>query len=178
MTHGTVECSECGISIDTTADMQGSPAPCPNCSSTKRKVQLFATGGQLSNYTRDNFVAHRLSLLTECGAKELPTNENWLNVFILNNIFRFRLSAEKRAYIFNFLRRTYGAWSAYREARLALIEYLNTPSNVVSPYFLALLNFELCISQCYQGYELLARASGEKFYEPNDKSEAERLQIL
>ena len=40
------------------------------------------------------------------------------------------------------------------------------------------LNFEVCISQCYQGYELLAMASGEKFFEPNDGSEAERLQIL
>jgi hypothetical protein len=32
--------------------------------------------------------------------------------------------------------------------------------------------------QCYQGYELPATASGEKFFEPNEKSEAERLQML
>ena len=29
-----------------------------------------------------------------------------------------------------------------------------------------------------QGYELLATASGEKFFEPNEKSEPERLQML
>jgi hypothetical protein len=61
---------------------------------------------------------------------------------------------------------------------MALIEYLETPRNVLSPYFRALLNFEVCISQCYQGYELLATASGEKFFERNDKSEAERLHSL
>jgi len=89
-----------------------------------------------------------------------------------------RLEAKTRAYVFNFLRRAEGASAAYREARAALIEYITTPPNVLSPYFRALLNFEVCISQCYQGYELLAMASGEKFFEPNDGSEAERLQIL
>jgi hypothetical protein len=123
-------------------------------------------------------VAHKLSLLTECGAREIPTYANWLNVFILNSVFIFRLPPKTRAYVFNFLRRAEGALSAYREARKALIEYLETPRNVLSPYFRALLNFEVCISQCYQGYELLAMASGEKFFEPNEKSEAERLRIL
>jgi hypothetical protein len=80
--------------------------------------------------------------------------------------------------VFNFLRRAEGALSAYRETRTALIEYLENPRNVLSPYFRALLNFEVCISQCYQGYELPATASGEKFFEPNEKSEAERLQML
>jgi hypothetical protein len=48
----------------------------------------------------------------------------------------------------------------------------------LSPYFRALLNFEVCISQCYQGYELLTMALGEKFFERNDKSGAERLWML
>jgi hypothetical protein len=136
---------------------------------------------QPSNYLLDNFVAHKLSLLKECGAAELPERPNWLNAFILSSVFRVRLEAKTRAYVFNFLRRAEGASSAYREARAALIEYITTPPNVLSPYFRALLNFEVCISQGYQGYqgyELLAMASGEKFFEPNDGSEAERLQIL
>jgi hypothetical protein len=67
---------------------------------------------QPSNYMLDNFVAHKLSLLTECGAHELPANDNWLNNFILTNVFRARLDAKTRAYVFNFLRRAEGAVSA------------------------------------------------------------------
>ena len=177
-THGRTECIECGALVDTAADTPNSRVPCSNCGGIKRTYHASLTGMQPSNYLLDNFVAHKLSLLTECGARELPTDANWLNSFILTSVFRVSLPAKTRAYVFNFLRRAEGALSAYREARIALIEYLQTPRNVLSPYFRALLNFEVCISQCYQGYELLATASGEKFFERNEKSEAERLQML
>lgn len=126
----------------------------------------------------DNFVAHKLSLLTECGAGELPPDESWLNDFILNNAFRVNLPAKTRAFVFNFLRRAEAARWTYRGARTALIEYLPTPSNVISPYFRALLGFEICISQCYQGYELLMKATGEKIFTAGDGSDAERLRNL
>jgi hypothetical protein len=159
-------CTECGSPIDTTADTPDTRVPCPNpnCGSKRRTVQLSATGMQPSNYMLDNYVAHKLSLLTECGARELTTSTNWLNAFILNFVFVFgaSLPAKNRAYIFNFLRRAEGASSAYREGRIALIEYLETPRNVLSPYFRALLNFEVCISQCNQGYELLRGASASR----------------
>jgi len=179
-TQNRTECTECGALIDTAADTTDGHVPCRNCGGVKRTVtvQLSPTGMQPTNYFLDNFVAHKLSLLTECGAREIPTYANWLNTFILNSMFRGGLSAKPRAYVFNFLRRAEVALSAYREARIALIEYLETPRNVLSPYFRALLNFEVCISQCCQGYELLATASGEKFFERNDKSEAERLHSL
>jgi len=140
-----------------------------------RTIQLSASGGQPSNYFLDNFVAHELSLLTECGAPELSRKVNWIGAFILTSAFVATLAPKKRTYVFNFLRRAEGAFSTYSEARNALIEYLQTPRNVVSPYFRALLNFEVCIAQCYQGYELLATASGRKLFKPNDKSGAERL---
>ncbi len=177
-THGRTECTECGALIDTAADTPDSHVPCPNCGGIKRAYYASLTGMQPSNYLLDNFVAHKLSLLTECGARELPVETKWLNTFILTSVFKVSLPAKTRAYVFNFLRRAEGALSAYREARIALIEYLETPRNVLSPYFRALLNFEVCVSQCYQGYELLATASGEKFFERNDGSEAERLQML
>ena len=141
-------------------------------------AQFIATGMQPSNYLLDNFVAHKLSLLTECGARELSVNQNWLNTFILTCVFKARLATKPRAYVFNFLRRAEGASSAYCAARTALIEYLETPPNVLSPYFRALLNFEVCVSQCYQGYELLQTASGEKLFERDDRSEWERLWFL
>jgi hypothetical protein len=136
------------------------------------------TGGVLSNYALDNYVAHKISLLKKCGARELPTDANWINHFILTSIFNVTLDTKMRAYVFNFLRRAQGALSSYQEARTALIEYLETPPSVLSPYFRSLLNFEVCLSQCYQGYALLAAASGEKLFEKDDKSEAERLQAL
>ena len=120
--------------------------------SVRRTVKLTASGMQPSNYMLDNFVAHKLSLLTECGACELSTNANWIGAFVLTSVFRAQLPPKKRAYVFNFLRRAEGSFSAYREARTALIEYIQTPRNVLSPYVGALLNFEVCIGQCYQGY--------------------------
>ena len=135
----------------------------------------------LTDYFLDNFVAHKLSLLTKCGARELTTNANWISAFVLTRAFTAPLPQKNRAYAFNFVRRAEGAFSAYRQARTALIEYLETPRNVVSPYFRALLNFEVCIAQGCQGYELLATASGEKtpqWKKKNDKSELGRLYAL
>lgn len=175
--HSHTECLECCAVIDTTADTPDRLVPCQKCGSIKRAHHLSATGGQPSNYLLDNFVAHKISLLTECGARELP-GVNWLNTFILTCVFRVSLPAKTRAYVFNFIRRVEGAFSAYREARVALTEYVNTPRTVLSPYFRALLNFEVSISQCYQGYKLLATFSGEKFFEQNDGSESERLHML
>jgi hypothetical protein len=129
-----------------------------------------------TDYMLDNFVAHKLSLLTECGAPELATNAHWVNSFILNNVLNNpTFSGKNRAYAFNFVRRAEGASAAYRQARVALVEYVGTPRNVLSSYFRALLNFEVCISQCYQAYELLATASHKTVFDKNDKSKEERL---
>lgn len=174
----TITCSKCGATIDADGDTPDRRTPCPVCGGSKRVIRASPTGGQLTNYTLDNFVAHQLSLLTECGATEVAVNANWLSTFILGSIFNFRLLPPQRAYIFNFLRRAEGAFSAYGIARASLIEYVETPSNVVSPYFKALLNFELCIAQCCQAYELLRTASGENTFEKGDCSKEERLNTL
>jgi hypothetical protein len=59
-----------------------------------------------------------------------------------------------------------------------LIEYVSTPSNVISPYFRAPLNFEVFIAQSYQGYELLRTASGIDYFAKNDQSDGDRLNKL
>ena len=177
-TDRRIECLDCGAQIDVNLDPPDGRAPCPKCGSVKRAHTASVGAMQPTNYLLDNFVAHKLSVLTACGAAELPSDTTWLNHFILSTVFRVNLPAKTRAYVFNFIRRAEGALSAYREARTALLEYVNTPRNVLSPYFRALANFEVCIAQCYQGYELLARASGEPFYDKEDGSLAERLQIL
>jgi hypothetical protein len=129
---------------------------------------------QPTDYFLDNFVAHKLSRLTKCGACELTTNANWISGFVLTRALTAPLPPKQREHAFNFVRRAEGAFSAYRQARTALIEYFQTPRNVISPYFRALLNFEVCIAQCCQGYELRATASGERsppWKKKNDKSE-------
>ena len=166
---------DCGASIVFFADAPDSRAPCHRCGGSKRASYGSITDSVPSNYMLDNYVAHKL---TECGARELPTDGKWINTFILTSVFNVNLQAKMRAYVFNFLRRAEGALSAYHWARIALIEYLETPRNVLSPYFRALLNFKVRISQCYQGYELLARASGEKPFQQDNNSEAERLYVL
>jgi len=158
------ECSECSTAIDVSLDTVESQMPCPVCGSAKRTHFLTAANFQPSNELLDNYVAHKLSELTECGAVELEVDSSWLNNFILNNIFRFGVQPKARAYLFSFLRRTEGATTAYQLACTALTEYIRTPRNVVSPYFRALTQFEICISQLYQGYELLATATGQRLY--------------
>lgn len=138
---------------------------------------MKATNLQPSNYLLDNFIAHQLSELTACGAPELPEEAKWLNTFILKTIFHFSTPQKSRAYLFNFLRRAEGASAAYREARRLLLNHLASPRNVISPYFRSLTQFEICLSQCYQGYELLARAMGQQLYEPGHGTPEEKLQI-
>lgn len=173
-----INCADCGEALEVVADTPDARVPCPKCGGTKRVYHASMTGGVPSNYLLDNFVAHKLSLLTECGAAELTVEPNWLNSFILTTVFNVSLEPKIRAYLFNFIRRAEGALSAYPEAREALIEYVQTPRNVLSPYFRALLKFEVCISQCYQGYLLLAAASGVKLFERADGSPEQRLNVL
>lgn len=173
-----ISCADCGEALVVAAETADARLACPKCGGTKRAYHASMTGGVPSNYLLDNFVAHKLSLLTECGAAELTVEPNWLNSFILTTVFNVSLNPKMRAYIFNFLRRAEGALSSYPEARAALIEYLQTPRNVLSPYFRALRMFEACISQCYQGYLLLASVSGKKFFEKHDGSSEQRLNVL
>lgn len=176
--HSAVECTECGLALEHIAEDPAARPPCPRCGSTKRSYSMTAGNAQPTNYLLDHFVAHKLSELAACGAAELPEESKWLNTFILKTIFQFSIAPKARAYLFNFLRRAEGASAAYREARRLLLEHLATPRNVVSPYFLSLTQFEICISQCYQGYELLGRAMGQQLYEPGQGTTEEKLQVV
>jgi hypothetical protein len=130
-----------------------------------------------SDYFLDRFVAPKLSLLTGCGAPELSAGGPWLNGFILR-AFLVGLSSDKRAYLFNFVRKTESAVFAYKEARSALLEYVATPRNVISPYFRSLSNFETCFAQCFQGFELLMTGSKEPLFKEDDGSELDRLRVI
>jgi hypothetical protein len=137
------------------------------------------TAMPFSDYTLDNFVAHKLSSLTECGAPELVEDANWLNPSILNAVLGLSREPKSRAYVSNFLRRTEGAFSTYREARSQLLQYVNGRRHeVISPYFRSLLNFEFCVSQWCEGFNLLRTATSENYFERNDGSREERIHSL
>jgi len=137
-----------------------------------------------SGYFLDKFVAHKMSELTECGAPELSMESSWLNDFILSSFSRNH-PPDRRAHPFEFIRRTEGAFSTYREARAALIEYIEAASSsVISPYFRALLYFELCLSQCWQGCDLIKgvikitegkEKAKEILFKEGDNTDMERL---
>lgn len=130
----------------------------------------------LTNIFLDTYVAHKLSELTACSAPDLGNRGPWLNEFILRTAFHASYMADpRRVHVFNFLRRTEATVSYYLVARQALMEYVETPRNTVSPYFRSLVNWESCIAQCRQGYEFMEAAFHRKAYQQGDKSPHERL---
>jgi hypothetical protein len=83
------------------------------------------------------------------------------------------LTPQERSYRLNIIRRAEAAWSAYGEARKALLEYLS--NRKLASYFRALAYFEMCISQSWQACELLRKATGADAFERGDQSVLERL---
>jgi hypothetical protein len=73
------------------------------------------------------------------------------------------------------VRRVEGAYTTYNLARTALIEYISTPQNTISPYFRALFHFEVCVAQTYQGAEFLSKANKTKVFKKGDGSLLERI---
>jgi len=58
---------------------------------------------RLSDYTLDIFIAPKLSKLTECNASDLSDlTDQWLDNFILNNIFKLNLPDKEKAYLLFF----------------------------------------------------------------------------
>jgi hypothetical protein len=109
---------------------------------------------RLSDYTLDIFIAPKLSKLTECSASDLSDlTDQWLDNFILNNIFKFDSPDTDKAYLLNFLRRVEAVFYEYNKARNALTEYITTDRNRISPIFHALNHFETLFAQLHQAYE-------------------------
>ncbi|MFQ5544174.1 MAG: hypothetical protein ACE5FY_07485 [Nitrospiria bacterium] len=68
---------------------------------------------ELTDHFLNTFIAPRISSLWKCGAPNLePEDKRWLNRFIKTS-FLVDLSEKGRAYLFNFIRRTEGAFWAY-----------------------------------------------------------------
>src|ERR1700674_1746820 len=101
----------------------------------------------LSVYALDNFVAPKLSELTSCNAEPLPEPCNFLHEFILSNLLQARYPSDRRAILFNFIRRVEQAFYEYDQARFNLQAYIEEPrSDHIAIYFRALAHFEQCLA--------------------------------
>ena len=128
--------------------------------------------GILSDYFLDNFVAYDLSKLKVCCFPNLSIEYNkWLNHFILNSAFKYKLENPIRRNLFNFVRKTQNAIISYEIGKNSLDEYLMSPRNTISPYFISLFQFENCIGQCYEASRFIkAILNGEKLFDTDDGS--------
>lgn len=134
---------------------------------------------KLSNYALNTFIAPRLSELTECNANDMShLKEKWLNNYILNTIVKIGETNEKNAYFINFLRRAEAIFNEYENARIALIKYISSERNNISPYFKALLHFETFFAQLHQAYQLIKTLTGHEAYEPGDNSILDRVRKI
>ncbi len=123
-------------------------------------------------YTLDNYCAPNLSRVTACGVPEIDPPKVWLTTFILNDALSGVISRKPAAFVLNFLRRVDASIVFYSDARnelTAYISHLNRPQTVISPFFRALISFEVCISQCYQAFELLWTLHMKEVYQKRSR---------
>jgi len=141
-------------------------------------LNASANSADVTDWTLNNHVAHKITSLWECGASDIEgENKKWLTLFMRNSMF-YDIENQRRAFAFNYLRRVEGAFESYSSARMDLIKYLSSSRTTVSPYFDSLRNYELYFAQAYQGFELLARQQGKQVFMPGNMGKLERLQKL
>lgn len=146
---------------------------------TEKRIDIGLNSMVLSSYSLDKFVAHQLSKVTACGAPDLgEAKKSFLNAFIMNTMLGVTIEPKTKAFLFNYLRRVEGAFRTYHSARNALTNYISTPSDVISPYFEALLEFEVCVAQSYQALEMLAKSMGVEVFDKSDDKSYKRLHTL
>jgi hypothetical protein len=131
----------------------------------------------LSHYALDNFVAPQLSELKSCGAEPLPEPCNFLNSFILTNIFQMGYPAEKRSLLFNFIRRVEQAFYEYDQGRTNLRAHVEEPrSDHIAVYFRALAHFEQCVAVLYQASLFWKQlTTGKNLFSSGDGSFLDRV---
>jgi hypothetical protein len=105
----------------------------------------------LSAYALDNFVAPKISEVASCEAEPMTEECNFLSGFILENLLQDRYPNDKRAILFNFIRRVEQAFYEYEQGRTNLQAYIKEPrSDHIAIYFRALAHFEQCIAVLHQ----------------------------
>lgn len=91
-------------------------------------------------------------------------------------IFSGRSNATVRHLMSNIVRRVFASMETYRRGRLHALDYVDGDRHGrLTPYFLALTDFECCIAYSWQVAELLRKMTSIDLYAPGDGSAWERL---
>lgn len=133
---------------------------------------------QPSNYFLNNFISFDLSDLSGNNAGKRDTTSRWVNTFILNAAYRYKMEDSKRLLIMNLLRRVESSFHQYNLGSSQLDEYLLGDKTGVSKYFSAVVCFEIALSHLYQAYMFGQRLTGTKLFNSNDNSPLDRLNKL
>lgn len=113
--------------------------------------------------------------IPELSLKDDKTLQNNMLAGVLG-VFSGETNAYGRYVMTNIVRRVYAAIETYQLGRRHALDYVEGDRRWrISPYFLALTNFESCVSYSWQVADLLRQMSKQKIYEPKDGSAWARL---
>ncbi len=128
------------------------------------------------------FISAKAAAVTACGASDMkamvPESAQWLSNFGLSVIFNDFPPAAMRPLVINFIRRVYAAFLEYDLARQEVLNLVKDGNGRWSPYFAALTNFEVAITQLYLALDSVRKHSSHDFFISGDGSFEESLNLI
>ncbi len=113
--------------------------------------------------------------IPELSLKDDKTLQNNMLAGVIG-AFSGDTNAHIRYLVNNVVRRVYASIETYRLGRKHALDYVEGDRKaLIGPYFLALTNFESCVSYSWQIADFLCQLSKQKIYQKNDGSAWERL---
>jgi len=100
--------------------------------------------------TKDRLIAPKISELSAPNPPDISGSRKYaINGFIKNPRLSMVLSNRRRQACFNFIRNAEAAFDEYCDARIALLNYLQTKDRTLVPYFSSLRHFEHCLGHLH-----------------------------
>jgi hypothetical protein len=134
-----------------------------------------------TNYAIETFISARITELTDCRITDLgtefPNASKWVSGFGLCVIFANQPPQETRAFALQFVRRVEMAIAEYVRMRAEIQDLLSGDPRW-SPYYRALHHGEVAVSMLYQAYDLSRKKMNVQFFESNDGSPLQRLNLI
>lgn len=128
------------------------------------------------------FISAKAAAVTTCGVSDMkamvPQSAQWLSNFGLAVIFNDFPPAAMRPFVINFIRRVYAAFLEYDLARQEVLNLVKDGNGRWSPYFAALTNFEVAITQLYLALDSVRKHSNHDFFTSGDGSFEEGLNLI
>lgn len=143
---------------------------------------------QFSAHVLDEMIAPKLSLLTSCGARDVPQMPNHHIALVLNQAITPIYPERVKILTLNFIRHIQAATAEYRNGRDSLSHYVSMlPDHGIGRYTRALAHFEDCVLNayiavvCLDGVGAVLRETNPsvpRVFTPGDQSDYDRLRQL